>query len=629
MQKTKNGNTITGEKSVYVEAGSVEIGVGLTQEYKNIITTDNPDKVDIGNIIYDSVESIDWNGSDKEGKGDLRDYIELTFAPSYSNFSSGYFASGDVISAQDPIKKYIPRAVLEWVKPEGENVEEYLQVTSSGFLPSGRILEIGNISEGENIASVGLALDTNNTTRNVFTNSITQGDEEKYSVLTLKKDKVNAGYISAAEGTVTGLTYYVKNANDLKAVTSNAISATTSNNRLVFTKDGDTYTTTVTATASTQINGEAGFIKNIDEIKTGYLATNGESQVFTESTTSASEATLIVDKLSAVLNSTNPGNISVTINEGDLLTGTSTTDGFAITTSHTAGSIKITPNGSSGFLGVGDTTDITVAQDSSLLDHDTIYIKKGNSNGTGATVINSTGNDAPTMKLNKDSGKYSVSLSGKVKVGLTLEEGYYKGDSTKHLLDVTSTDAAALSVDALTIAAGSVGVVNNPGDVIVKSQTESVDSEVEIVKLSTSNYEKDEEGKDTTKVNPNLVAINFSTSASATVSVTEGYIENYTEKDNPENDTVQITGTRYIELYKATAESVGDNSLVYTHIIGDNTSDSVDIADGSKELSTAPATLATKDKYMRYDTKISLGKNAMGSEVSHQLNELRNRLLGF
>lgn len=395
------------------------------------------------------------------------DYYEISSTPN-ANVVSGYIKSSEV-AAGAAVKKYLPKAILEWVPDSNEN--NILQVKSGGYLPSG-LIELGSITGKLDYADVKAAINGDIILKGA---SAAEGDYELS--LTKNTSLTNAGYISGTNGTLsTDSTYYVAHGS---AVLSGASGIITINNTPVWNSRDNVYEFTAASTNTSKLTlTKEGYIKETDIA--GGAVLDG---VITATTSGSGKLSLSKASLSVAEGST----VNIGLGEGSTVQTPLEQSATKYYVVPTITNSNINATTTAGYLSSSDNISLTISNDAT----DKIYIKSG-------TALKSvSGTDTVTKGLlteNKDNSAsvtvspYQISVSG------VLEEGYY-GSTEKNVSGTVSIKEKKVDISAakasITSGASSAeitgtGVVLYDNNSEVGSQFVSVSTNVTIGDLSVS-----------------------------------------------------------------------------------------------------------------------------------------------
>lgn len=502
------------------------------------------------------------------------DYFTVVSSVGYSN-TAGYIAAG---SGTSSVTKYMKKAVLAHV--EGEDGEDYYEVTSGGYLPSGILSEISAVRPDMAIVNLNMSTASTGTNGNANIISTTRADGKSYYEISLSRSSVDAGYISAVNGQINATGLIVKGsakAEPTMTSTSGSIARVTSGNTVK-------YTATSTVTANSNITVEEGYI-------------------------TAAEVQSANDKVSKTQD------VVYEINRATFGTTTHTTNASITPTNVIAAGADETSNYTVTPKIDNCSTVFTVANAGYISNEDKDILKfeeVGTHNGTMApfkihagTGITSKTPSSETVTIGSNfataSDNYKVTVGGVVTATIELDKGYY-GTSESTLRNVTFDVSKELAIDK-----GAVSVVS--------SGTNSVTA-------TDINLKAKETGK-------TQYAINATVTPTLTKSVTAaGYVK--AETDITATSSA-IESTVYVDAYLGNTRSDTDVAPQGTETFEKITigqTDSYIIPDEaiSGEVSL---TLATAQRYAKKDTPVELSAHAMGSGVVNELVALQARLNGY
>lgn len=514
-----------------------------------------------------------------------RDYFKLKVSQDIT-VKEGYIKSDEKPQAS-VLEKFVPKAILEWVKEEG-GTEEYLQVKSAGYLPSGQITEISTVEISEAVVTL-------NATSSDITllPSITKGEESKYTSFTIVKSSVDAGYISDNKGSLAGTTYYIERG----SVTSNptaTVTGTATPERKEETKDSVT-------TVSYDFALEAAITPNV-EVKAGYV----DSASINLTTPETQTGILKLSKASFARGSHDTTVVNTASN-----IETVESSSYSITAAITKCSASFSVSGA-GYISAADNDDLTFAFDNG---HNitgngsvpTVYIKPGVAeNNTFASASNTlTLTNLSSGKITESTtGDYTLTLGGVVNLSATIAEGYY--GSSEAAISGTLTKA---DLQTFTVKHGKTAVAINGTNVI-----SSTDATTRVALYSKTEKDADTDGK--------YAKISAVGTVSSTTTVTEGYVK---QADATEEVNKTVTTDAYLELFETAATVTVEEDV---------TNWSVTVGQADANLPTTAPTvneskvIETAAKYSTKDTTITLSDNAMGKAVVAQLLALEARLSG-
>lgn len=539
-------DTATASKDYYIAKGSVTANTTLSTVVKS------------GSGSVDGAEGTVSIFVAEKDLDKTRDYYEITATPS-AVVNNGYVTG---FTAGETQKSFLPKATLKFV--ENSEAGNFLQVEKGGYLPSGLIAEIAEITGEMDYASVsvGIGNDFDKTVTGDYTLSLVQG-------------AIDAGYISSAslsdgKGELKlNNTYKVAHA----AATLENTSAVELGN-VVAKGNGYAITASGNATAKFTLTKE-GYIKiadvagaTIDGNVATIVAPHSDEIELAKAVVAIPEASKVT--LSSANNTvlagdtTSPYYVKPVISNGNVVANTTT----------------------AGYISTSDKHNLTVTAEEAV-----VYIKPGVKYESVANVSADT-NTALQFSGTEENGVFKAKLASyEIPVTGTIEEGYYKGAAA------TVTGKATVAAKEVSIAKAAVSVSQASGQADVNA--------TEVV-LHDSNA-------DATK---KFVGVTASGVASATANVdTAGYIK---DKSQVTVNAINVASkTKYIEVFnQGETEIEGDNYNVIT--VGGQ-------ASGTNETSMV---LPTAAKYVENNTEIRLHADAMGSAVESKLAELEARLAG-
>lgn len=513
-----------------------------------------------------------------------RDYFKLKISQGVT-VTEGYIKSSE---APQPalLEKYVPKAVLEWVD-DPDSTEEYLQVATAGYLPSGPITEISKVE-------ISQAVVTLNATSSDFTllTSVAKGEESKYASFNIGKS-VNAGYISDSKGSLVNTTYFIE-----RGSVSSSPTATVSGNATPTRKE--TVSGEVTL-VDYEFDLEAEITPNV-EVNAGYIDSSSVNLTPPETQT----GTLKLSRASFARGSHDTTVVNTASN-----IETVASSSYSITAAITKCSASFSVSGA-GYVSSADNEDLTFAFDTG---HNitgngsipTVYIKPGvAANNTFASASNTlTLTNLSSGKITESTtGDYTLTLGGVVNLSATLAEGYYGASEAAITGTLTKAD-----LQTFTVKHGKTAVAINGTNVI-----SSTDATTRVALYSKTEKDADTDGK--------YAKISAVGTVSSTTTVTEGYVK---QADATEEVNKTVTTDAYLELFETAATVTVEENVT-------NWSVTVGQADANLPT-TAPAVneskvIETAAKYSTKDTTITLSDNAMGKAVVAQLLALEARLSG-
>lgn len=608
-------NTGNASYSFSVAKGSVSATPRL-----GVVLTDNSDGKD-GSALDESIflEELPA-GYDK-------DYYTVTASIDTPTVSSGYITSSDVTVAS-PKTFYIKKATFKYVEQMGDSESSFLEVTNGGYVPSGTIASIAEISGSIDAAAVVLAFSDSN---NGIISS-TQENGKSYYAIEVNKAQTgsNAGYISDNSGTANGTTYVLHGSESLattfNSTTAGTVSALNSTNH--------TYNVPLTSEITNNLTFSEGYIKQSD------ITLNGTGNVLTKTLTGNTSID-VAEGAYGITTSATSFTLTAT-RDSELLLGTGVSDGYALVP-QLAATIKVDAT-AAGYIKPDD-QDVTYNYsntDESLVSADPIYIKKGtgpvtrtgyasaNNWSTAAQTplsnyVNITNNFSSTVN-----GDYTISVGGYVEASLELDPGYY-GSNEK-----TLTGGQVFVNKSTTVTHGHADITltaSNQGLSLADSSSNPISGAL----LSSSTQDG------------NYVTINSTGSVSGAVN-SQTFVTGYMKDGDisfPSSEVV--SSTAYIRTVPLTVTTLDGAAHDYNTTSGNNISSGTTIYgivtigsnDGDIHGSSTFATgtlneaglrdaviLPTANRFSLYNTEIQLTANAMGSNVVDKLQDLEARLAG-
>lgn len=492
------------------------------------------------------------------------------------------------------VTRYMPKATFAWI--DLADGEEALQVKTGGYIPSGVITEISKIDNLTDYSAVVEATLSTKTT-NIIASSKAANTE--YYEVEIAKGAIDAGYISTKNGTLSTKAFIKKGAGSV-AATAELKDATV----LINKKTGDDTKYTLTGTLN---------VKSNLDFTSGYIGEDEFSDTTATETQSISydiaKAGFTVKKHTTTLNTTAPTTIKArtTQDKGTL---------YEITPSVTncSASYTVTP----GYIA----EDITVncsATDAHDVTATAFSIHPGAGITGNSTLSEAAGEDAITFTNDFDTlgvDNYTITMSGKVSVESTLDEGYY-GSAEK----VVNTGLVALPAGkTTTVARGHVQAIAGGS---VEIETETGNESVSFRRFTTENP------KDTTKSWVSLKTKGTHTVTINDANITEGYVKKGNADVTTTSSAVAVD-TIHIERYTGTVRTKGED---LTDISSFNVASTIgqpsDFELTATNAAVAPSLrLATDEKYVKGDTVVTLSADAMGTNVMSKLLALQERMLG-
>lgn len=533
-----------------------------------------------GNVSVDGEASFDVTlterEGDKDGQGTLTkigdiflnaapskgDYFTVDTAVGY-NVTAGYV---DAKSGTSSAQKFMAKAVIENVV--GADGENYYEVKSGGYLPSGILKNISTVAP--TMANVATTL-----TSSIVSASIaTDKSKDDYYEITVGKGNITAGYISSANGTLSGKGYVLKGSATLApsatATPKGDITRVAENNTVK-------YVAKSTITASTGASITEGYIT---------AATTDDSKAVSEYSYEINRATFGT--------TTHTTNASIAAADG-IVAATGNDKKYSVTPRIDSCSTVFTVS-NPGYI---SNTDTDILKFEEVGDHNGTMSAYYIHAGTGVTGITATTGTADINATNTfgttTTGNYKVTVSGKAKANVTIDPGYYGvSEGTLNNVEIgVSKEVEIIHGKATVTLTGSNGISST----------------------GVTLHDSDEHA---TK---QFIAINANASVSGSPSsVTEGYMKS---SDVTVTSNSFAASAVYVEKYIGEARSA-------TNVAPTGTAQfEVEIGQTSETIETAAdKVLATAETYNKKDIKISLSEHAMGSSVAAKLLELENRLAG-
>lgn len=551
-----NPASITGTTTYYVNKGSVTVEPSVSVKAVNVEDGKTGD-----DSTAESFASLFTTTQPAKG-----DYYSIESGVSTKTVNEGYIKSGD-ITASAITKYYIPKATFKYI--ENSDSGNILEVEKGGYVPSGTITSIAEISGTLDKAAVTVAIDSAKS-GDIFKSSKAASDY----VLTLTKGNINAGYISETEGTLTGEVYVSHG--------SVAITQTPTNITL------DATPTTVAADKSTYTFSKSeAQVAGFTSLVPGYIK---QTDIDVSQVSKDATATLT---LNAATFATKAGSkATLKIESSDINIEATSADGYAITSDIDSGNITIATT-TAGYLASGEERAATVSADTK-----TVYVKKG----TPLTNAAASLADSDANMTSKEKGTtLVVTLPAKdLTISGTLEEGYYKSAAEKAV-----SGTAKIGAQTYTVGAGAAKAR------VLTSSNDITSSDGVVLASSKAN------GKEYLSI---TATANQTLSASVT---THGYLS--ADSQITLEQPSASSSTKFVEVWKSgTTEGVsfGDETqTVNVLTVGDTTAK-------DPTATVQKAEYANAGTYNKYNTKVVLGEHAMGTAVANQFEVLRKRLEG-
>lgn len=504
------------------------------------------------------------------------DYYTIT-DNHYVNVAEGYVTSG---TTQSTNTYYIPRASLEYIEATG-NKPSFFQVKQGGFIPSGVIAP--EIIEGTLDEAV-VAVEISATGLGKLISTEPQDLANFYTLTFNKGATTNAGYISASQGTLTGKYYLEKG----KSTASAAITEITKTGTEIAKNTSGKYEVEVKATGTLEHTVTEGYVTADDKTTSGL----GEDGALTAKTAKIElEAAEFELKDGQSLNT-----ISVAATG---FTPSNTATGYYVqpTLYGDASNVELKIGvKTAGYAGIGD--EITINPTLNATDKK-VYIKQGtkleNVNGTATVTLE---NDFAESKGASENYTIKIVDNAEVAVSGTLAEGYYASADEK------AVTGKATPKGSISVTHGSVNVAGAKAALSVESS--DVRIETGVTEENIANYYQ---------LTPKGTGLVIETPV-----VTQGYVKSADVTVGTAFDNNSAT-KYYVKKFAATEVAVGETK-VYTP--AEVTNFGVNAAGEAVN----EAQIATADTYLKYDVKVTLHEDAMGTNVTAALAKLGARLAG-
>lgn len=552
---TGAGANNVSSKTYYIGAGSVSVAAAPTFNATVVDQDDGKSAgVSIGDIFFDAVPATG-------------DYIKIDSSVSYS-VTEGYVKAS---SGTPSTTKYLKKAVIELVQEKDDNGqltgEEYFSVKEGGYLPSGTLNAVSTFEPS--LASVAVNLSGVGITTGDFTSE----QLKNYHTITISKGTVDAGYMSATQGALSG-TYYLQKGS---VATDTTISAAP---KSVTRIAGDTvkYAVTSTVTANAGLTVGEGYVTTSE-----VSGTKEKTQDVTYEVARASFGT-----------TTHTTNASITAASGIRVIEGTEAAVYTVTPKIDSCSTKFTV-ATDGYISSKD-GDILKFEGTDQIGHDGKMTSLSIHAGTGITAhtesqgkVNVSDNFADSVD-----GAYTVTVGGTVGSTITLDTGYY-GETEK-------SQTAEFAVSKTYSVAHGKATVTSTGSATVSATD---------VKL----YDSKAEGKTYYQIDA-TPSVTHSKSG-----VTPGYMK---DVDITLADTTITAGKAFVEAYTSASvrstENVAPEGTTQISVTIGQISEDV-VVDGGKILATA-------EKFNKKDIAITLSEHAMGSSVVSEFDRLAARLAG-
>lgn len=414
-----NPSAVDLSKTIYIKKAALNATSKITTA---AVAGTSPDK-DIPtdfNLFYDSLDSFPT--------GYKGDYYTVTATASANAKTQGYL-SGETASATDV--KYIPKATFEYVVAnENDSSQNFIQVKTGGFIPSGVIANIAEITGTPDYANVPLSY-------SAVTLNETTG---KYQV-TVSKGAVNPGYISSTNGPLS---------NNVLNLDAGSV-----------TIDESSKSCTITMGTTPELKeGKYAFTGSNTAHKISVTKTTGYISGGKVEENSTCTANLTLDK--AVLEIPESSTVALGATSGTASVSSTATK-YTIRPVINNGNVSVTV-GTAGYLAASDSQSVSISSKGD----EVVYIKEG---AVGAV----SGNDASdTSEAGKLTGaantdhSYTVSLSSfDINVSGQISEGYVSAG--------TASGKATVSARQLKINAGKATVTSASKNVALTTNNENVE----------------------------------------------------------------------------------------------------------------------------------------------------------
>lgn len=598
-------NDDTDSVTLSVAAGSATITPTLT-----VAVTDREDNKD-AEVVNEEIFSSE--------APETGDYYTITASAS-KNVTSGYMTDSNVTIGNSNIK-YLKKATFQYVQME-DNETSFLQVKTGGYVPSGMIANIADISGSIDNASLTVALGDGSS--GILTSST---PESSYYTIIASKGTVNAGYMSSSSGDIDGTAYVLHGSQVLTSTFNSSTIDTTSTP--VFDDTNGKYTLAVSHSLTNALTFQEGYTKLAD------ITLNGSAGALTN--TISGRTSLDIGEGAYGITSKE---FRVTItNTSNVLTSTAS-GGYALTPAMTA-ELVIDATTAGYISGTNERVTAEIAASDASITATPIYIKKGAGSiarsghtaddwsalATNATTSTATLSDNFTSSID---GSYTITLGGYAEAALELDEGYYKASDNS---GTTLSGGKVYLNKTMTVSHGHASMsLQTPSNSF--TLTTSGDHPEDISSILATNAPA-----------TGYIAIQSEVGVTGSISITEGYVKDISA-DKTEASVSGATTIRYIptvNLSNSQLAAIGQNyegnnvasgTTVYGAIrLGSNDGD----IHAASTYATASTTetglrdaviLPTKNKFALYDTKVELTADAMGSAVVAELLSLENRLAG-
>lgn len=563
-------------KSIKIAQGSVSIPAPVLT---TTLTDTGLGSGDAGNDATTTLANIFKTTQPTTG-----DYYTVTTSIGTPTTGAGYITSSDVTKvANGTSTYYIPKATFEWVSGtnEDDEKEEYLQIKTPGYVPSGKIFDIAGTSLTENNASISLNYDFGSLDMLASATAV-----EGYTAINVLAGSIDAGYISDSKGTITNTLIHVKNGS-ISGAPSLVEGSKTGGTSWVVSGSGENkkYTTTVSGTIAHGTTLGAGYVSS-SSVRDGTYSIDVELDEATVTRTAHSvTGSMSHNGIAAAAADDTTYKVEFNISECNSTIATSRAGYLA-----SDRTITLTDNAQHGITG------------------NTFYIKSGSTTGVGATLTSDTV-AFTTPDFSAATGDYTISVSGSATANISIPEGYYPADSS-----VSKTVTGISESYTLARGAGTASVIEGKNTIASDSVVYYTDankvSDISHVSITSTpaakahvDISRDGYIKDTEIANSSETALGTTTI----------YIESFV-------DTNSVSNT--VPEFKGEDETSGEKTY-YNVTIGDSTMPT------DYEQSVQVQRIETEATYMSNDVKVSVGAHTMGSSVIAKLKELENRLAGY
>lgn len=516
------------KKTIYLKPGSVAPAAGL-----NTVVTN----VEDGKIA--SVENTEIFLNTVPTKGD---YYTIT-ASSNAVATAGYVPAGTTEGTN--AIKYLPKATFKYHVGE-TTADSFMEVDQGGYLPSGVIADIAEITGSPDYADVKATLSASTVG---ILGTGTEIPAGAYEISIGKNASTNSGYITgtAGQGTLTlDGKYYIAKAT--AAISTTKTDVVLDANGAEYDAASGTYKF---ATAKTAGNVQTLYTQTVAGYQTAADVSGIDEKDHTVDT--AVGASLTLNKAELALDS---GSLALTT-ETNMVKATGEDTAYSVTISSAASSIDVKTT-TAGYLSAEDKTTVTPSITGS-----TVYIKSG----VNATVSGTADAASLTGAAGTDHS-YTVTYPGQtVAVSGDIAEGYYKGK--------TASGNA-------TVGAGELKINPAAGTVTVSGGTAISSKDVALVNETTAGS------------SANYLAITAASTGAATVNAptTPGYYENASQI----TVSGEVTGaTMYVRKAPETVADVGPAAEVD---IVENANYTYAVAGTAQAYNTANTNVTLSDNAM-------------------------------